>query len=115
MPAEGSRAAQITRDGGLAAVESADGYLYYSTQINQKKGVWRVPVSGGQETLATDAVRGWQDWDLTDRGIYITDSSLAPATLLYSDFAAKSARSLARISTDPTFAAGGVRVSADGK
>jgi Tol biopolymer transport system component/predicted Ser/Thr protein kinase len=116
MPAEGGRAIQITRHGGLAAVESADGYLYYSDQINQKKGVWRVPVSGGQETLVMDAVRFWGNWDLTDRGIYFIDPDKVPATLAFFEFATRSVVDLtAFIPDDMQFAAQYVCVSPNGR
>ena len=34
MPAAGGAPAQITRQGGAAAVESADGFLYYAKERN---------------------------------------------------------------------------------
>ena len=54
MPSEGGKAIQITKDGGMAARESVDGYVYYHDYWTQRKGLWRVPVSGGPETLVLD-------------------------------------------------------------
>ncbi len=77
MPSDGGKAIQITKDGGMVARESADGQLvYYHGYYNlQKKGVWRVPVSDGQETLVLDKEIDPHNWDLTDRGIYFIDGS----------------------------------------
>jgi len=65
--------------------------------------VWRVPVSGGSETLITE--RGWgYHWDLTDRGIYTIDPNAKPvATICFYDFATRRVRSLAPVHRDPGF------------
>jgi Tol biopolymer transport system component len=116
MPSEGGQAVQVTRDGGMAAVESNDGNVYFSGQLNQKKGVWRVPIAGGQETLVGEAVDVWSNWDLSDRGVYyIGKNQGSPATLWFFDFAVRGVKTLARLSTDPVFAAGEPRLSPDGK
>jgi len=122
MPSEGGKAIQIPKSGGLVARESADGYLYYSSYSPQKPGMWRVPVSGGSETLVTDetpmrdAVGGFY-WDLTDRGIYAIDWHAKPvATVCFYDFATRRVASLAPIHGDPGFSVyEGLSVSPDGK
>ena len=65
VPIEGGNATQITKEGGLSAMESADGeFVYYSDYYGrQKRGIWRVPASGGQETLVLDSKVGPGDWD----------------------------------------------------
>jgi len=119
MPSAGGDAIQITRDGGHVSRESADGqFLYYQHTDNpQKRGIWRVPVWGGAETLVLDKGIPPQDWDLTDRGIYFIDGSTKPvATICFYDFAAQSVRNLAPVDTDPGFVTEeGFRVSPDGK
>jgi Tol biopolymer transport system component len=53
VPCDGGAAVQVTRGGGLYALESSDGkYLYYS-QAETTAGIWRMP--GGE---ATELVRG---------------------------------------------------------
>jgi Tol biopolymer transport system component len=51
MPADGGASIQITRQGGLAATESRDGYLYYSKDAESPSSIWRVPIAGGLEEL----------------------------------------------------------------
>ncbi len=117
MPSEGGKAIQITRDGGMAARESTDGhFVYYSDDYNiQKKGIWRVPVAGGPETLVVD--RGVDHWDLTEQGIYFIDGNTNPVpTICFYDFAATRVKNVAPVHVDPKFALqDGFSVSPDGK
>jgi hypothetical protein len=117
MPSEGGKATQITKDEGTAPIESADGYLYYYAYTPQKRGVWRVPVSGGSETLVTGAVGDWWRWDLTDRGIYFIDGNAKPvATICFYDFATRRVSILAPVHKDPRFTTpDGPTVAPDGK
>jgi Tol biopolymer transport system component/DNA-binding winged helix-turn-helix (wHTH) protein len=70
MPADGGDAIQITRGGGLRAVESFDGrYLYY-TKSATHTSVWRVPVGGGEERPVIDALSFWQNFCVVPGGIY---------------------------------------------
>ena len=106
MPSNGGQAIQITRDGGLAARESVDGQFlyYYGYNQLQKKGVWRVPVSGGPETLVLDRTISPHHWDLNDRGIYFIDGSARPVAMIgFCDFATRNVRSLAPVHDDRGF------------
>ncbi len=69
----GGTPVQITRTGGLAAAESADGFLYYSKYENE--GIWRMPLAGGAEERVSDRPDGfdWFSWALAPGGIYILD------------------------------------------
>jgi Tol biopolymer transport system component len=109
MPSDGGKAIQITTNGGVAARESVDGYVYYHDYWNQRKGLWRVQVSGGPETLVLDKEISPLQWELTDRGIYFIEGN----TISLYDFATRRARSLA---SDPGFGTDdGLSVSPDGK
>ncbi len=71
VPWKGGSPIQITKTGGLAAVESADGrFLYYSKY--ETEGVWRMPLNGGQEIRVLDqpSGRAWYNWGLARNGIY---------------------------------------------
>ena len=47
----------MTREGGLAAFESADGrWLYYAKDLARPTSIWRVPVDGGEETKVVDGL-----------------------------------------------------------
>ena len=43
---------QVTKNGGFAALESPDGKSIYYTKFNAK-GIWQVPVDGGQAVSYT--------------------------------------------------------------
>jgi len=103
----------------LVARESADGqFVYYHGYFGrQKRGIWRVPVSGGPETLILDRhLLGPRNWDLTDRGIYFIDGNAKPKTICFYDFATRRVKSLAPVHSDQAFATGGgFSVSPDGR
>jgi Tol biopolymer transport system component len=118
VQSDGGRTIQITKEGGLSARESLDGYVYFHGYYNlQKKGVWRVPVSGGPETLVLDMDTSPHNWDLTVRGVYFIDQNAKPvATVSFYDFKTRAVRSLAPVSNDPAFTSiSGLSVSPDGK
>jgi len=119
MPSEGGKAIQVTKEGGLVSRESADGqFVYYYGYYNfERKGVWRMPVSGGPETLVLDRQIYAHNWDLTNRGIYFIDGTTKPvATICFYEFATRRVRSLAPVHSDPGFGTNeGLSVSPDGK
>jgi Tol biopolymer transport system component len=119
MSSEGGKAIQLTRGGGMTARESLDGQFvyYYGYYTLEKKGIWRVPVSGGPETLVLDKSINPHRWDVTGRGIYFIDTGSKPmATICLYDFATRRVRSLPPVHNDPAFTLEvGVTVSPDGK
>jgi eukaryotic-like serine/threonine-protein kinase len=69
IPADGGTAVQVTRGGGIYAVESEDGrHLYYSK--SRASGIWRVALSGGDEWEVVPGPVDWEDWALVRRGLY---------------------------------------------
>jgi serine/threonine protein kinase len=118
VPSAGGQAMQVTREGGMVACESADGYLYFYGYYGLvKNGVWRMPLSGGQETLVLDREIDPHCWDVTERGIYFIDGKAKPvATLCFYDFATRRVGVLAPVHSDPEFQEdGGLSVSSDGR
>jgi hypothetical protein len=73
MPAEGgSPAIQVTHGGGLAARESPDGrFLYYAKAPVVPTAIWRVPISGGEETLVADGLSYSLNFAVGARGLYL--------------------------------------------
>ena len=66
---EGGEAVQVTRDGGVYALESSDGEsLYYSKA--EDAGIWRVPISGGEEAELVPGPIAWPNWALSRSGLY---------------------------------------------
>ena len=88
VPSKGGAPVQITRTGGLAAVESTDGrWLYYSKY--ETEGVWKTPLNGGQESRVLDQPSGreWYNWALASDGIYLLNTEQAKTTLDFFEFA----------------------------
>jgi Tol biopolymer transport system component len=88
VPFAGGAPVQITKTGGIAAVESADGSLYYSKY--EKGGIWKMPLNGGQESRVLDQPSGneWFNWALAGKGIYfLNHAELPPTTVNFFDFA----------------------------
>jgi serine/threonine protein kinase len=50
LPAEGGEATQLTHKGGILPIESADGSLIYYAKGGEEADVWKMSVSGGDET-----------------------------------------------------------------
>ena len=72
----------VTADDGIVPQESPDGrWLYYTR--GDESGLWRMPVSGGPETmvLSQPAAGYWGYWQVTTQGIFYLDSSHAPAVI----------------------------------
>ena len=70
MPAAGGAPAQITRQGGAAAVESGDGFLYYAKDARSPSSIWRVPVNGGAEVHVVDGLSYSINFAVGERGLY---------------------------------------------
>ena len=79
IPAGGGPAVQVTRQGGLAAFESADGrWLYYAKDTARPTSIWRVPVDGGEETKVLDGLSYSFNFAVTAKGIYLLALRGAP-------------------------------------
>ncbi len=119
MPLEGGKAVQITKGDVFRSHESTDGNLYFNSSRYPKgtPAIWRVPASGGTETLVTEALGVNFLWDVTDRGIYGVDYYAKPlATICFHDFSSRRIKSLAPVHSDPSFEVReGMSVSPDGK
>jgi Tol biopolymer transport system component/tRNA A-37 threonylcarbamoyl transferase component Bud32 len=69
MKPDGSGVQQMTHDGGIYSVVAPDGkWIYYSVQ---NKGVWKMPVDGGQATqvLPRESLAGFY-FVINQRGLY---------------------------------------------
>jgi Tol biopolymer transport system component/serine/threonine protein kinase len=72
MPAAGGQAMQLTKQGGFDNMESPDGKFLYYAKGRGLTGIWRVPTSGGEETLVLDVQHSgyWRQWTVVEQGIY---------------------------------------------
>jgi hypothetical protein len=64
---------QITRNSGWDAAEALDGKLLYFTKPNTR-GLWSIPVNGGEESRVLDAgFPGY--WSVAGDGIYFVEGT----------------------------------------
>lgn len=113
MPVPGGEPVQLTRHGGISAVESADGrYLYYSKF--EEGGVWRMTTQGRDETQVLDlSGDGWPNWALTADGIYFLKfSKSSPPTLQFLSFATGKTIPVWTLEREPGW---GIDVSSNGR
>jgi len=113
IPVQGGAPAQVTRHGGISAVESTDGrYLYYSKF--EEGGIWRMPVQGGEETHVLDiGGDGWPNWALSSEGIYFLKwSKLSHPTIQFLSFATGKTHPVWTLEREPGW---GIGVSSNGK
>jgi Tol biopolymer transport system component/DNA-binding winged helix-turn-helix (wHTH) protein len=123
IPSAGGSAVQMTRNGGVVALESRDGrFLYYSKgPTSTPPGFWRVPVEGGEEVpiirLEKEPLPGY--WTVTNEGIYFVDDrseklALLVPTLKFMSFDTGQIREVMRLEKPPLSGAG-LSVSPDGR
>ncbi len=104
---------QITRNGGVVAAESVDGrFLYYSKF--EAPGIWKVPLSGGEETRVLDHAGGseWYNWALARNGLYFLRHLAKGGDLDFFDFATGKTTIISTSDKQPGI---GLALSADGK
>jgi eukaryotic-like serine/threonine-protein kinase len=87
VPFEGGPPIQITKTGGIGAVESDDGSLYYSKY--ETGGVWKMSSEGEESrVLAQPVGTEWFNWALSGKGVYFLDhAKLPPTTVNFFEFA----------------------------
>jgi Tol biopolymer transport system component/DNA-binding winged helix-turn-helix (wHTH) protein len=114
VPSAGGSPLQVTKTGGLAAVESADGRSLYYSKV-EAGGVWRMPLNGGQESRILDQPSGrdWFNWGLTREGIYYLNTALPSKTTL--DFFDFASRRITHLYTLNKPAGWGLTVAPDGR
>ncbi len=111
---EGGQSVRVTKNGGFEAAESRDGrFIYYSKE--DYDGLWRVPASGGEETLFLSEVEG-RYWAVGERGVYFIVKQNKQPFRKFIDFEKRHPISLAtlpkKLATD---AARGLALSPDGR
>ncbi len=109
-PLAGGREIQVTRFGGAAALESPDGkYIYYVKEPGPS-GLFRMPVSGGEENqvLPNNESLIWTSFDVTLKGVYFVAGD--SKTIHFLDSATGRISTLANLDKP---AAGGIGVSPD--
>jgi Tol biopolymer transport system component/DNA-binding winged helix-turn-helix (wHTH) protein len=69
MPAKGGDAVQVTRNGGVAPIESPDGSTLYYTKVVGAGSIWKMPVGGGLETQLVKSLYRY-NYAVAEDGLY---------------------------------------------
>ena len=70
VSAGGGEAIQVTRNGGETVFESLDGKsIYYTKGFWRSSGLWKMPLSGGEESQVLPSIV-WRGFSLVTDGIY---------------------------------------------
>jgi len=118
MPSQGGAAVEVTRKGGFEGFESPDGQFLFYVNGREIPGIWRVPVSGGEEVPVTDRdqVGYWRCWRLARGGIYFaTAAPPAGPRLAFLDLRSGAVKSIASLAKPPDATIPGLAVSPDGR
>ncbi|MGE0131842.1 MAG: winged helix-turn-helix domain-containing protein [Blastocatellales bacterium] len=120
MPAAGGPAVQITKHGGFDNVESPDGRHLYYLKGRLLPGIWRVPTSGGEETLVLDhhLAGYWRHWAVTERGVYFATAQVQNNTrplIEFYNFADQQITTIATLEKPIWPTPPGLAVSPDGR
>ncbi len=128
VPSEGETAGgarQVTRGGGVTAIESLDGkYVYFSRgpsgPLNPQTAIWRVPVEGGDEQVVVESFRSSTgSWDVTSQGIYYVDKAASSTgdqwVVRFLGFGQRRPTEVARLAHPPFLSGPAIGVSPDGR
>jgi Tol biopolymer transport system component/predicted Ser/Thr protein kinase len=101
MPADGGEPVQVTRKGGLEALESLDGQWVYYTKSAGSSSLWKMPRDGGEETQVLPSV-DLHAFAIVNEGIYFVPESDSPArhSLEFFNFGNKSIRTIWTIESE---------------
>ena len=113
VPFKGGSPVQVTRNGGVYAIESDDGRFLYYSKLEQP-GIWKMPLNGGEETRVLDQPGAWFNWALAQTGIYLLNESAEPnGRIEFFDFATRETTPVFRLQK-PVLGPGGLALSPDG-
>jgi hypothetical protein len=114
MRPDGSAPEQVTRGRAEAPSISPDGQWLYFTKEEGVQGLWRMPISGGPETLVVEALFRY-NYAVTARGVYYAATPSTKdqtSTVRFLDFATGKTSDIAPIDRRVDL---GLAVSPDGR
>jgi len=118
-PAGGGAFVQVTMNGGTGPLESPGGrYVYY---FKVGLGLWRIPAEGGDERQVLESLSGWNDFALTEQGVYFipTSETHRESTIEFFSFSNEKIHTVARLEKRPSWTdlplTSGLTVSPDGR
>lgn len=115
VPLKGGTPVQVTTHEGIYGIESDDGrWLYYEGK-RDARGIWKIPLSSGDEILVLDRPLEWFDWVLTHTGIYYINQDFKPnGRIEFLDFASHEITPIFSLER-PKAEFGGLAISPDAK
>ena len=112
QPTAGGSAVQLTWQGGREAYESPDGLWLYYTRSPNEPGIWRVPVTGGDETRLLEQGRQGA-WAVHAQGIYLVNTTArTPGVIEFFNFATARKMTFSVFGKEDFY---GFTISADGR
>jgi Tol biopolymer transport system component len=79
VPFKGGSPIQMTKNGGVYAIESDDRrFLYYAKYEGGVGGLWKMSLGGGEETRVLGQPVNWWQWVLSPTGIYFLNENAKP-------------------------------------
>ena len=117
MPADGGRAVQVTREGGVQPAEAPDGRtLFYLDRAGERGRIKQVPVEGGDEVVVLENVRLGL-WSVTSDGIIFLTIEQESDELDFYSFSDRRVRRLGKLPFRASRIAGlgGLITSRDGR
>ena len=120
QPTSGGPAIAVTCNGGAMGFESPDRQFLYFCKGDGARGIWRVPLSGGQEELVTGDLASdmWENWAVGPSGIYYAEPDREgrfAVTIRRFDSARGLNCNVGNLPAIPTGGNGGLSVSPDGQ
>ncbi len=105
---------QITRNSGWDAAEALDGKLLYFTKPGTR-GLWSIPVNGGEESRVLDAVSPGY-WSVAEKGIYFVEGTrFASANVQFFSFGSRKLTQIFKIEKLLFHVAPGFSTTRDGR
>jgi Tol biopolymer transport system component len=113
VPAAGGTTVQVTRNGGETGFESADGKSIYYTKEYLSSALWKMPVSGGEESKVLPSVVNRAFFLVKDGIYFIPEPGIdRKSSIHFLSFATGKVKTLAPMSGPP---GEGLSVSPDGQ
>jgi Tol biopolymer transport system component/DNA-binding winged helix-turn-helix (wHTH) protein len=118
VPPEGGLSIQVTKQGGFEGFESTDGKYFYYSKGRAMPGIWRVPVSGGEESPVLDQHHGgmWRYWAINDQGVYFATAEITSRPIIeFFSFSTGKITPIAKLDVPLSKTDPGLAVSPDGQ
>ena len=101
MAPSGGDVQQITKNGGRAGLESFDGQFLYYSRMNAK-GLWRVPATGGEETLFNmPSLDSMSRFAVGKQGAYFISREKGETWIEFLNFASLNTKQIRKLTQPP--------------